>query len=411
MTVIEFFDKTAIENMLSALLCDPQRVIYIGDDRKRMKQAICAYQQVLKGRFLDVELQYKSVNKNDLKCIVDVLSQVVEENEDCVFNLDGGEDLYLVAVGMVAQKYGNRVQLHRFNVRSSIAVDCDADGNNQQVEPISISIEENALIYEGRVIYQDERAGTTQRWVLNAEFCEDVRAMWRICRVKPRQWNWVMGQLDRLRSLFPSEEGSLDVVIPYTPMVKNDFADALPYLRMILTKLAKAGVLKCMHDDERELRFSYKNAQVQNCLGKAGTILELFITVSAKYLVKDDERVYNDALCGVFLDWDGILQGERQADVNNEMDVMLMHGAVPVFISCKNGDMEMVELYKLNTVAERFGGKYAKKVLVISSFDELGPKSEYISLRAKDMNIQIIQDPDRMEEAELERVLASVWSN
>ena len=36
MTVIEFFDKNAIENMLSALLCQPDKVVYIGSSKKQM---------------------------------------------------------------------------------------------------------------------------------------------------------------------------------------------------------------------------------------------------------------------------------------------------------------------------------------------------------------------------------------
>ena len=47
----------------------------------------------------------------------------------------------------------------------------------------------------------------------------------------------------------------------------------------------------------------------------------------------------------------------RPQETKNEIDVMLMRGVVPVFVSCKNGAVKMDELYKLDTVAQRFGGR------------------------------------------------------
>lgn len=191
MTVIEFFDKNAIGNMLSALLCQPDKVVYIGSSKKQMDARLETYREVLKARCLDVELVSRGVGRNKLRSIVDALCRYVEETDLCVLNLDGGDDLYLVAAGIIAQRYGSRVQLHRFNVRNNTITDCDADGNDQLVMPIRIGIEENIKLYGGRVIYEDERAGTTARWVMNAAFCRDIRQMWQICRENPGRWNWV----------------------------------------------------------------------------------------------------------------------------------------------------------------------------------------------------------------------------
>ena len=80
-------------------------------------------------------------------------------------------------------------------------------------------------------------------------------------------------------------------------------------------------------------------------------------------------------------------------DVLNEIDVLALKGNVPVFISCKTGKMgpsnTLHALYELQTVAERFGGKYAKKVLVTSRM----PADVYIK-RAEEMNIEIEQLSD-----------------
>ena len=75
----------------------------------------------------------------------------------------------------------------------------------------------------------------------------------------------------------------------------------------------------------------------------------------------------------------------------NEVDVLVMRENVPVFMSCKSGKLKAQEslhaLYELETVTERFGGKYAKKVLVTTR--PLGPR--YME-RAAEMGIEVRQE-------------------
>lgn len=408
MTVIEFFNKTAIENMLSALLCQPDRVIYLGYSNKQMRAAMAVYQEVLDSRCVETELSCVAVNRNDLAAITDALEKIVLEHDDCVFNLDGGEDLYLVAGGKLAERYPERLQLHRFNVRSKTIIDCDADGNDQQTEPIAIRVEENIRIYGGRVIFEDERPGTTARWMFNEAFRQDVRAMWEVCRRDTRAWNRLVSVLGRLQNLYPAaEETPLQFRFPVKPqgVDREDYAE----LKTLLRSLAEAEVLYGLWEDADGLRFAFKNRQIATILEKAGTVLELYVTIVARGLIEDDERIYNDALSGVWLDWDGTPQGEFIPDVYNEVDVMLMHGATPVFISCKNGMMEVDELYKLFTVATRFGDKYARMVLVTTALSELGDKGKYIRTRAREMGITVIDDADTLSERELEKAIATLW--
>ena len=409
MTVIEFFDKNAIENMLSALLCQPDKVVYIGSSKKQMDARLENYRKVLKARCLETELVSHSVGRNKLQSIVAVLCRYVEETDLCVFNLDGGDDLYLVAAGIIAQRYGSRVQLHRFNVRNNTITDCDADGNDQLAAPIRVSIDENIQIYGGRVIYEEARAGTTARWVMNEAFCRDIRQMWQICREDPGRWNWVFAQLDRLGR---NEEENKTGLCTCIKDINRRFAgheDDCKEIMTVLTSLEHAGILQQLQLDRYSLSFCYKDPQIKKCLLKAGTILELYVAVVAQGLFENDERIYHDVLSGVWLDWDGRLEENGQADVSNEIDVMLMCGAVPVFISCKNGDVGIDELYKLDTVSSRFGGKYAKKVLVLTQPEKLGSRKEAIELRAKEMGIRLLENIDEMPVQELESQLRLCW--
>jgi hypothetical protein len=179
--------------------------------------------------------------------------------------------------------------------------------------------------------------------------------------------------------------------------------------------LRKAGLLTRFHDDDTTLTVSFKNPQVMRCLTKAGQALEMKVFVAAKQAMdKDDIPVYNDALNGVLIDWDGEFHDEETEeiyDTENEIDVLLMHDVIPVFVSCKNGYVTSDELYKLNSVAERFGGQYAKKVLVATSIDAMGVAGEYLRQRAKDMEIRLIENVQELDDEELTRVIKNLWSN
>ena len=82
----------------------------------------------------------------------------------------------------------------------------------------------------------------------------------------------------------------------------------------------------------------------------------------------------------------------RCYDTKNEIDILLTRDLVPVFISCKNGEIHKEALYELETVADRFGGRYARKFLVASYISTNEESRKYIIQRAKDMNINLICD-------------------
>lgn len=86
---------------------------------------------------------------------------------------------------------------------------------------------------------------------------------------------------------------------------------------------------------------------------------------------------------GVHLDWDGVIESGGK-DVLNEIDVMAMDGSQPVFVSCKMGNVNQMALYELETVADQFGGKYARKILAVGK-----PLSSGHQMRADEMGIEV----------------------
>ena len=97
-------------------------------------------------------------------------------------------------------------------------------------------------------------------------------------------------------------------------------------------------------------------------------------------------------------------------DTYNEIDVIAMKGLIPYFVSCKNGRIATEELYKLKTVADKFGGDYAKKILITTYIDNNQESLQYIRQRAKDLHIAVIENVHLMDEDEFSKEFKAVLS-
>jgi hypothetical protein len=105
----------------------------------------------------------------------------------------------------------------------------------------------------------------------------------------------------------------------------------------------------------------------------------------------------------VFIDWDGEFHSKDTgiADTRNEIDVIATKGMHSLFISCKNGFIENDEPYKLHTVAKRFGGPYAKTMLIATELDQKTPAANRaFSRRAQDMGIILVADAAELSSAD-----------
>ena len=420
MTYIEFFDKTSSKNVSACLTYVPDRVIYIGDNAKIMKKHIAKYERVFSDRGYNIQFFYRTVSKSNLDKAVQMLDELVEKYDDCVFDITGGDEMLNLALGVVYAKHPDKnIQIHKFNLKNNVIYDCDKDGNTIYKNPPMLSVEENIRIYGGDVVYGDINESNTYLWDLNEEFVNDINTMWSVCKGSTKEWNIAI-------SIFNVVEYVGSVVNQKTLTTVASKAALEEYLirhkakykvpKDIIELLLKHNLLTAFDDsDDDSITISYKNEQVKKCLTKAGQALEMKMYITAKNLVDEEGKpVYNDAMNGVVIDWDGEFHDETiedEYDTENEIDVLLMHDVVPVFVSCKNGIVTADELYKLNTVAERFGGEYSKKVLIATSIQSLGEAGEYLRQRAEDMNIRILEDVQNLDDAELERKLKSLWCN
>ncbi len=435
MTYIEFYDKTASENICACLVNVPDRVILIGDNSKRLDRHCKYYHSFFLRKGYDVEFTHRSINKNDMQHVIDELTDIVETYDDCVFDLTGGEDIYLVAMGIVFERNRDKnIQMHRFNLLNGCIIDCDMDGKTIASRcDLFMNVDENIQIYGGDIVYDTQKEDGTHIWDMSEEFVGDIKLMWEVFKQaeSPKHWNTQMEVFAAAERVGDISEDGLTFTVQMSSLHEELSHNKHRFVcrKDIIHLLKEVGIIEEYWHNDDELGVTFKNEQIKRCLTKAGQLLELYVYLLASESEdKNGDFTYNDIMTGVCIDWDGVIGGEELLDTENEIDVIMMHGIVPVFVSCKNGYVSIEELYKLNTVAERFGGRYAKKVLVTTDLrfpteqdefsrqydgdvDTRAEHDEFLRQRARDMNIHIVKNIQNMSDKELKKLIRNLWQN
>ena len=220
-----------------------------------------------------------------------------------------------------------------------------------------------------------KETGSISEWKFTDQFREDIRIMWDLCRRYRGDWNKHCGVIDELRKNTPNQrEGWSELYI-------NQLGDAIRLLR----DLYEIGMLKDYEEHGKKVMFRFKNNQIKKIIAKAGNMLELHV-----YEVATREGyLFSDAVIGAHIDWDGEVHDTMNPgyDTMNEIDVILMKQVCPIFISCKSGKAGGNALHELETVSRKFGGKYARKALVLARACDNTTGTMFFKQRARDMHI------------------------
>lgn len=398
MTVVEFYDKDQINNIASTLLFAPEQVIFITNDREQAEASVRNYREVLDKRNIKTRFKIELQNSDSLSASVDKLTKLVGEYDEVYFDLEGGDDLFLVAAGIVFERFRDKVKLRRYNFRNGSLYDCDANGTVCRRSPISLTAEEYIRIYGGRVV----RSGSYFDWDFNSDFCRDIGVMWRICSSNSGGWNYstgILAELCRHYMIIGTNEFYMELDAEYKRAGRK-FREILS----LLDTFSDNGLILDMKVDDA-LSFRFKNDQVRQCITKAGQLLELYIaSVAMEVKGEDGYPLFTNVMVGVNIDWDGVVKGVK-VDVVNEIDVVMMKGTLPVFVSCKNGNVDSEESYKLEAVATRFGGEFGRKLLVASDMNKAADAKKE---RFTEMGIVIIDNVDRISERKLAGILRKI---
>lgn len=401
MTIVEFFEKSPFENMISCLTAKPDKLIFLGDT-EQMNKTLSIYEKFLRDvKQMGTQIVPQHINKHDLKDIVDTLTTIIKTEKDCIFDITGGEDLLLLGCGIVFAIYRDQYpfRMQRFDLESGKIIDCDCDDEVSFEGTFSLTVEEMISLYGGIVVPEKPQPPTD----LDKP---SVDALWTMAMMSLDDWQDDIAVLNEFERNTTPEYDRMNISLDLPTFVGEitDFPQKRAKFSNFIQQLSHIGVITDLSMSVSRISYKYKDLAVRRCLYKYGDILEMKVFAEACCLSENGKPYFDSCHIGVNIDWDGVVYARD--DTRNEIDVILMRGLTPIFISCKNGKIPEIELYKLCTVADRFGGKRAKKVLIATNFEREDDRSEraYIQ-RTRDMGVTFIPYADRMNEQEWRQFL------
>lgn len=401
MTLIECFTSSHIDNIAACLCLQPDKMVLVGDGAQ-MSAAAKRYQKVLQKRGIATEVTMRDVQHMDVRDIYAVLKKDVLEAKECIIDLTGGDERIIMAVGavvtMLPAQERQKIRVQQFDHETGIVRDCLHDNRKVPTNAVDLTVKELIELHGGSVhpnAYQPPKDCTPR----------DLAGLWKIVSEEPKDWNREIMLLGE----FESRADSKTQVFLWLEHLRDNISNfemKETVVRELLDKLHQQGVIED-HSSRSALEYTYTSPMLRYCTQKAGNILEMKTLLEGRAVLENGAPYFRDCRTSVSIDWDGVVHDpmERVPETRNEIDVILMHGSTPLFISCKNGNVDEEELYKLHTVAERFGGAYAKKMLIVTDLDGKTPSAKRALIqRAWDMDIFLVTDAAELSSDEWRRI-------
>lgn len=383
MTTVEFLYRCPTENIASALTLHPDKIIFIGNKSDKRENI---YTRFIKSKSPSTKAEFIYTDTSDLYNLVDILSDIAKSDTQITFDLTGGEDLLLTAMGVMVERFKN-ITVQRFHINQNRLVSWQNGEKTEKSTNASLSVDEQITLHGGMII-----ENKNDEIPLNNQTGPVIEALWSVFKTD-KHYNTNVKLLQRAMK-FDCDSRELFAKINLTEFKNSEMDERTSeWLIEFLEFLKNDGIITFLNITSNEIKFSFKNSTAKELLEKSGNILEMKVYKTA-IDIKDQNGApyYNDAKRSVIIDWDGKIGSSKTGDTKNEIDCVLIKNLVPVFISCKGGEIEEAELYKLDAVARRFGGKYAKKVLVSTNHGKDVTATAYFRKRAEDMDIALFEN-------------------
>ena len=370
-TLIELYDTSPIRNVLSAVMFRPQEMILVcppeiaeDPNQRRSLRDFFAY--------LDcpVKLTLIPVTLLDAGKTERVLREVLESHQDCAIDISGGTDAALFAAGVASGEtpvftYSTRKNTF-FEIKNAPfarSLPCDV-----HLDVRSCLMMAGGTLHPGR----EENAGL-------ADKTEQIDRLFNVYTAFRPQWN---RQINYIQKISSSEPGILEAGGQLTEKAGNKRVEAdIEFFKA----LEKAGLILDLRLMDDSILFRFPDERVRFWLRDIGVVLELQV-----FRACHAAGCFDDVVLSAVVNWQS---GRIHRDsVINEIDVMAVQGIQPVFISCKTCEVHTDALNELAILRDRFGGKFARAILVTSGMT--GKTREPVRMRADKLGIELVEWED-----------------
>jgi len=374
-TLVEFYDHNYLENTVALFGAHYDRVKYLylakqNEPDRRDREKLTRF---VRTRF-GIEPEYIEMPENTIEAMMDCFSALVYENGHCDFDITGGSPMFSAAIGLFAGSgVEESISIVHYDVSTGRRVLCYPEcSTSDKALNLCLTIPEIIGLNEGAFLPDTGPV----RYDLNENgLRSEIVRLWDAVRDNLRAWNSFCA-LPSPAFMRPGESRMGRVI---QPEQRENF-------ETIAERLRRAGIMsgewKKQGRDALTVTFDLNVPDNARFLyDKGGNLLEM-----VSYLAAVESGSFADCCTGATLDWNG--SNARQGnEPYNEIDLILTHGHIPVFVSCKGTQVENEYLYEIVTMTRHFGGPCARPVLISSVRNRRS-----IRMRAEEMGVLLLDD-------------------
>ena len=392
-SLVEFYDRDPLGNIVSLLQGTYKEVIYVcfTGANEPDRRARAALNRWVTKRF-GIPCRFLELPEHCIDCALKHFRDLLRQEDGCYdFDITGGSSVFIAAAGALMAECGEgRMCIHEYDPVTGRCLYCyppnipclsGADNNGMEVTEFLALRDIGLLGGKAPIRYSLGENGLGG----------DLVRLWETVRGELRAWNIFCNT----SADFRREAGGIR-------MTRTMTAGEYRSCQVIFTILEKAGLLHsfAMQRERDRLRLTaHLNISPRSVFlyEKAGNLLELLM-----YRAACESGLFTDCCTGVKLDWSGHLRNQS-SNPNNEIDLVLMRGHVPCFVSCKNTGITKEDLYEIMVMARHFGGIHAVP-MVFSTAQVNGA----VRVRAAEMGVVLMDDIGKLSAAETVQRLCDI---
>ena len=380
-TLIELYDTSPIRNVLATVMFRPQEMILIcppevaeDPNQKRSLRDFFAYLNC------PVKLTLIPVTLLDAGKTERVLREVLESHQDCAIDISGGTDAALFAAGVAS----GDTPVFTYSVRKDTFFEIkNAPFARSLPNTVHLDVRSCLMMAGGTLLPgREDNAGL-------AEMSDRIDRLFRVYSTFRPQWN---RQISYIQKISSAEPGVLEAGGQLREKAGNKNVDADGEF---FGALEEAGLILNLQYTDESVSSRFPDERVRFWLRDVGAVLELQVFRACRAA-----GCFDDVVLSAVVNWQS---GKINRDsVTNEIDVMAVQGIQPVFISCKTSEVHTDALNELAILRDRFGGKFARAILVTSGVT--GKTREPVRRRADKLGIELVEWEDMSLESLINRL-------
>ncbi|MFV0314861.1 MAG: Card1-like endonuclease domain-containing protein [Anaerotignum sp.] len=384
--LIEFYDKDVLKNIVAPLTLRPKKVIFFYDRGMQDILAFTSIKKCLERNIPEIKVEQYPVDINAVDKIFHQIVRIFDANSyvKSAIDLTGGSELMILA----GYKAGTSLELPLLHTDLINKKIIDIADNSLVANTVNLTLEDFVDAKGACLFGESHQPPSKERY-------DTIKEMARFLFERLFQWKYTCSFLQTVAAKTTPNE--LFIQSKWNIPMKND-RSVYPD-RAILEKLEALGFIQNLSiRDNDDVQFHFSSIKDKQYCINYGVWLELYVYIAAK-----EAGVFHDVKLGTMIDWNAY---DNAVIAGNEIDVLLMDGSIPVFISCKLKDADTAALNELLIARKRLGGWFSKGIMVTFSKDKNIHTGTY--KRAHELGLELLDGTDVMADNFKERLAKSI---